>query len=423
MNASIIFANYVAVALFGSILSVFFCPVQRNRKTWFALGWANAAILFFHGIVFLIGHYDYFVKLYPFIMHLPLALVLCRLTGRKVWSFISVIAAYLCCQLRYFIALLITTMIAGDEVTQAMVELVVTLPFLLFLIRFIAPSVRIIAKYPISTQLYFGIIPILYYLYDYITTVYTTALFRGMPIAVEFMSFVCAGAYLAFTILTSLGERKSMLAEQTKNSLTIQVAQSLREISALHNAQQESAAYRHDMRHHLQYISACINEERLAEAQSYIQSIDDEINTKKIQRFCENEELNLILSAFKNRMENENILMECNVFASQNLSINASDLCVLLSNILENALHGCAKLSIENDKKIVRVQGYEKNKKLYLEIVNPCKENVPFENGLPITDIPSHGMGVRSICTVVEKYDGIYSFSVKDGLFIVRIAI
>ncbi|NLZ34427.1 GHKL domain-containing protein [Clostridium isatidis] len=37
----------------------------------------------------------------------------------------------------------------------------------------------------------FGIIPIVYYFFDYITTTYTNLLYSGNPVASEFMPFVC----------------------------------------------------------------------------------------------------------------------------------------------------------------------------------------------------------------------------------------
>ena len=40
--------------------------------------------------------------------------------------------------------------------------------------------------------------------------------------------------------------------------------------------------------------------------------------------------------------------------------------------------------------------------------------------GLPVTDTAGHGIGVRSICSVVERYNGVYSFTEKDGRFVLR---
>ena len=54
---------------------------------------------------------------------------------------------------------------------------------------------------------------------------------------------------------------------------------------------------------------------------------------------------------------------------------------------------------------------------------NPCPEGIQFENGLPVTNAEGHGIGVRSICAIVEKYKGLSDFSVQEGRFILRVSL
>ena len=42
--------------------------------------------------------------LYPLHTHLPLVLALCSLSHERLWPVISVLTAYLCCQLRRWLA-------------------------------------------------------------------------------------------------------------------------------------------------------------------------------------------------------------------------------------------------------------------------------------------------------------------------------
>ena len=39
------------------------------------------------------------------------------------------------------------------------------------------------------------------------------------------------------------------------------------------------------------------------------------------------------------------------------------------------------------------------------------------------THAEGHGIGVRSICAIVEKYKGLSDFSVQDGRFILRVSL
>ena len=71
----------------------------------------------------------------------------------------------------------------------------------------------------------------------------------------------------------------------------------------------------------------------------------------------------------------------------------------------------------------IEVQTYEKNEKFFLQVINDCREAVRFEDGIPVTDRPGHGIGVGSICAIVEKYKGLSDFSVQDGRFILRVSL
>ena len=68
----------------------------------------------------------------------------------------------------------------------------------------------------------------------------------------------------------------------------------------------------------------------------------------------------------------------------------------------------------------IEVQTYEKNEKFFLQMVNDCREAVRFKDGIPVTDRPGHGTGVSSICASVERYGGLYSFSVREGEFVLQ---
>ncbi len=71
----------------------------------------------------------------------------------------------------------------------------------------------------------------------------------------------------------------------------------------------------------------------------------------------------------------------------------------------------------------IEVQTYEKNEKFFLQVVNDCREAVRFKDGIPVTDRPGHGTCMSSICAIVERYDGLYSFSVRDGKFVLRVSL
>ena len=416
--------NLASVGIFGIVLSAAFCELEWTRQRKLLLAGCTVLMLALQGVVSLRWSTSFARYLYPVITHLPLVILLAAMTRKALWSLIAVLTAYLCCQLRRWAALLVIALFpTGGTALQDATELVVTLPLLLALVHWIAPSVRALSHSSLKLQLQFGVIPLLSYVFDYFTRIYTDLLSSGNQAAVEFMPFVCSLAYLAFVLQTTQEQKRRSQLEQTQNSLNLQVAQAVREIDALRESQRKASTYRHDLRHHLQYISACIENGRGEQEQEYIQSICSEIEASKVTTYCENEAANLIFSSFAGRAESCGVPLNIQAHIPQLISVAETDLCVLLSNALENALRACRRMKAENGPAYIEVTAREKNGHLFLQFVNPCPEGIQFENGLPVTHAEGHGIGVRSICAIVEKYKGLSDFSVQDGRFILRVSL
>lgn len=415
--------NLVSVGLFGMILSAAYCDIQWTKAKALVMAGSMAGIFMLQGIVYFWIDPNIVEYLYPIITHLPLTIVLCILSKKWLWPTLSVLVAYLCCQTRRWLALLIVTLFSGDAAMQDMAELAVTLPILLILLRYTAPSVRSFSRYSMAAQLQFGLVPALYYGFDYLTRIYTNLLLKGVLVAVEFMPFVCSVAYIVFVVRASSEGRIRNHLEQTQEILNLQVAQAIREIKALRESQQKTVTYRHDLRHHMQYLSACMENGQIERAQRYIREIYSEMEAGRVTAYCENEAANLIFSTFAERAREDGILMKIGTGIPQNISVSENDLCVLLSNALENALHACQQRKEKGLSVWIEVSAYEKNGKLYLQFANTCEGDITFYHGVPVTKDPGHGIGVRSICAIVERYGGMYSFSAEGERFTLRVVL
>lgn len=413
----------VSVSAFGGLLSASFCGALDTRRSRGIFWLGMALMMMFQGVTYSISNAEFHRQVYPLIVHLPLLALLRVLSGKWLWPAISILFAYLFCQMRRWPALFVAAMLPEVEMMQQLAELAFTVPLLLIFLRFAAPAVRQLMEYPVKTQCQFGMIPALYYAFDYLTRVYTDLLSRGSPVVVEFMPTACCGAYLIFLLYNAAEERKRSLLRQTRDNLNLQVAQAAREISALRESQALTVRYRHDLHHHLQYLLSCIENGQTERAKGYITGICTEIESKRIRRYCENEAVNLILSAFVKRAEKTGIEMDIRGALPDAIPVSDNDLCAVLSNALENALHACHPLAAAGMVCTISVEFRfrDEDGKLFLQIVNPCREEVRFERGIPVSGRPGHGIGVQSICAVVERYGGGYTFFTENNQFILRL--
>ncbi len=417
--------NDITVGVFGVLLSASFGGAMRRRRDRVILACCIALMLFLHWLAYSRWNVESGSRLYPLIVHLPTAVLLCILTKRPLWSVISVLCAYLFCEIRRWFALLAAMLLDGGDWVQKVAELAVTTPLFLFLLYFASPAIQQVMNYPLKTQCQFGLIPAIYYAFDYLTRIYTDLLSGGSPVVLEFMPFVCCVAYLMFLLYNFAEERKREQLRQIQNNLDLQLSQAVREITQLRESQAQTIRYRHDLRHHLQYLSTCLENEQNERARGYISEICEEIEAQKVCRYCENEAANLIISAFAGRANKSGIDIEVGGTLPGDVSVSDNDLCVLLSNSLENALNACLMLPRSGDPRVISVQFRlaENTGKIFLQITNPCSASVRFEDGVPISSQPGHGIGVQSICAIVERYGGCCTFLRENDMFILRLSL
>ena len=99
-----------------------------------------------------------------------------------------------------------------------------------------------------------------------------------------------------------------------------------------------------------------------------------------------------------------------------------TDLSVLIGNALDNAIEGVSKIE-DPEKRLIHISVSRQKSFVRLRVENCCEEEVRFAGGLPVTrkDARYHGYGMKSIRSVVEKYEGSLTVKAQDGWFELRI--
>ncbi|MEG2570989.1 MAG: GHKL domain-containing protein, partial [Clostridia bacterium] len=259
-------------------------------------------------------------------------------------------------------------------------------------------------------------VPLIYYFVEYGLTVYSNLLYNGGAAVVEFMDASIVTVYFIFSMiyLRTLYEKKEIEVEHAV--LAIMANNFDKEIEQLRAAERKSAIYRHDLRHHMNYLNACIAENKLQDATQYIHQTCADVDNMALLRYSDNEPINLILSSYVGNAREKDIQIDVNVTATDFSRFHITDLCSLLANALENAIHGCEQIA-NSEERFICLRIYEKSNRLCLEIRNSYAHEPVFENKVPVSLKEGHGIGAKSMIHVVETYDGVYSFSASDGEF------
>jgi hypothetical protein len=293
-------------------------------------------------------------------------------------------------------------------------------PVFYLLKRYVVASVNRLMNLSRKSLLLFGIVPLFYYLFDYTTTIYTDLLFQGIKIAVLFMPSIVSMFYFIFINFHYNEIQRRSNAENESMLLSVQIKQAKKDLNEFWEQQEKTAIYHHDMRHHLNLITGFLKDGDTIKSMEYINQVQSNIMEVTPIRYCENSTVNLILSYYASKAETGNVTLTVNAQIPQNISIVETELCALLSNGLENAFNACSQVE-DKKARTVHFNCKVRKEKLLVFIENSFSGKVLVENGLPISTRPGHGFGIQSMVMIINKYNGHYSFTAKDGIFTLRI--
>lgn len=410
---------YGLVAFFGVFLSAGFSGISIRKPALGKLLLLTVVSLGIQGIVMGAWGLEFTRWIYPLIQHLPLALVL-ALVYKKSWAtaVVSVLLAYLCCQIPRWIASA-AYLFTQDDLYYHILYIVAICATFWVLHRHAVKPVHKTMNYSAQAVWGLGLLPLLYYVFDYVTTVYTDVLYTGNPYVVQMMPSVMAIGYVLFILIYQSRVEAQENVQQERQLLSLQLRRSQAEYAALCQLQEQTNRYHHDLRHHTTVLMDYAEKGALPEIRDYLLQIRQSLDVVVSKPFCGHRVVDLLLSHFENQAKQAGVRLTVTAQIPSELPFKDTELCSLLSNGLENAIFAAAQVE-DPEKKVVAVSLSVRQRNLLLSIQNPYRSDVTMVNGLPVAKRSGHGLGTRSIASIVNQYGGLVQFSAADGVFLLR---
>jgi hypothetical protein len=191
------------------------------------------------------------------------------------------------------------------------------------------------------------------------------------------------------------------------------------------NIQEEQLKVRklyHDMNNHI----ICMKKlyENCGEVNKYIDDIKSELNSWKSIISTGNMILDIIVNDKKKICDKNNINFEVDINFSKCDFVDMIDVCSIFSNLIDNAIEACIKVK-EKDRFII-LKGTIVNKFFILKCENNKLNKIKLDKETIITDKKDtfiHGIGIKSIKSSIEKYEGEINIDFSEDKFKVQIYI
>lgn len=176
------------------------------------------------------------------------------------------------------------------------------------------------------------------------------------------------------------------------------------------------AVMRHDLRHSYRLIAVMLQKNDLDAAKEYVSSQESLLTETVVKNFCAQPLVNAALSFYLSRAENLGVSVRYKVNLPEKINVAESDLALLVSNLLENAINACSKPI--SGEKIISVTIQNRENQCVLEIINSCVSTVNFDkNNYPQASEKGHGFGMESVKLFSRKYHAYTDFLLKGGFF------
>ncbi|MCM1494450.1 MAG: GHKL domain-containing protein [Bacteroides sp.] len=233
------------------------------------------------------------------------------------------------------------------------------------------------------------------------------AFFSHLAICLITLLLICmAAGYI-------LGMERLYTEQQRKEQYRFQVDS----YKMLEEQYRQMERLRHDMKNHLLGLQGLWENQEWEKLGHYLGDMLSAGDITGREAVSGSKAVDAVLYRKRKQAEQAHIAWECEVQLSHDCKIAEFDICVLLGNILDNALEACEQLPEDTDR-YIRLRLCTIKKYLLLEVKNSTDRKNIGEIGYTQKESPEeHGFGLLNIYETAKKYNGVVNREIQGHEF------
>lgn len=171
--------------------------------------------------------------------------------------------------------------------------------------------------------------------------------------------------------------------------------------------------WKHDYRHHIQAMKVHAANGEYGEIDKYLDQLDDDLTNVETVIRTGNRMTDAILNSKLSIAAEKQIQVKAEAKIPVSLSVTELDLCIVIGNLLDNAMEACMELPQE--RRLIRVYMEIKGHFLYLSVMNTTA--VKKKSSFHTSKGSGHGFGLLRVDEIVKKYGGYIKRASEDEAF------
>ena len=178
--------------------------------------------------------------------------------------------------------------------------------------------------------------------------------------------------------------------------------------------------WRHDYHNHIQTLLALSGDEE--RTREYLLNLHADLTTVDTVIKTGNIMVDAILNSKLSLLKSKDINVNAKAVVPPSLQISEIDLCVIIGNLLDNAMEACLAQP-EAENRFIRLFIGILKEQFYLSVSNSVYGELKKEGKtyLSTKNTAGHGFGLMRIDRIVKKYDGYMNRQNEEGIFATEI--
>lgn len=236
------------------------------------------------------------------------------------------------------------------------------------------------------------------------------------PFLLARLSLLVCVVIVCLMLLQALNafQRQAVLEEQARQNEYILSLQR-NQYADLQTYMEEIRRARHDLRQHQNVIQSYLDTGNVEQLRAYLRA-QTALPADIVKRYCQNYAVNMLLNHYAGRMTEEGVGFSFQANLPETISLSEPDLCVVLGNLLENALEACIGQEKSHIGAALRYTGRGAIT-LIVDNTAPYPPQADPEGAFRSTKHQGRGIGTQSIRYIAQQYNGTADFRWKDGVF------
>ena len=178
--------------------------------------------------------------------------------------------------------------------------------------------------------------------------------------------------------------------------------------------------WRHDYHNHIQTLKAYHALGQNKKIEGYLNELETDLAEVDTLIKSGNVMVDAIINSKLSLAAARGISINAKAIVPSNILVSEIDLCIIVGNLLDNAIEGCMKAAAGG--RFIRVYMDLKRRNLYLSVTNSYGGNITKQNGKYITNKgENHGFGMMRVDRIVDKYGGFINRNNEEDVFTVEL--